>query len=210
RQIELERLKEERNEMEAEIRLIDQRIKEYGERIDELRKMREKMEDEKKKLTLLNTLEKIMGEFRMDMISRIRPTLSAYASSLMEILTEGKYSQVELNENYDIMIYDGGKAYEIGRFSGGEEDLANLCIRLSISQMLADRAGGEFNMIILDEIFGSQDVNRRRNILNTLTSLSSRFRQIFVVTHIEEIKQMVDNAIIVYEDEDGSSRIKVE
>ncbi|RLF13956.1 MAG: SMC family ATPase, partial [Thermoprotei archaeon] len=188
----------------------DQRIKEYGERIDELRKMREKMEDEKKKLTLLNTLEKIMGEFRMDMISRIRPTLSAYASSLMEILTEGKYSQVELNENYDIMIYDGGKAYEIGRFSGGEEDLANLCIRLSISQMLADRAGGEFNMIILDEIFGSQDVNRRRNILNTLTSLSSRFRQIFVVTHIEEIKQMVDNAIIVYEDEDGSSRIKVE
>lgn len=210
KQMEVDGVREEIKEIEGEARLLKQRIHELNQRIEDLREMRKRMAEEQDKLSKLNVLEKIMGDFRIDLISRIRPTLSAYASSLLEILTDGKYSEMELNENYDIMVYDGGKAYEIGRFSGGEEDLANLCIRLSISQMLADRAGGEFNMIILDEIFGSQDVNRRRNILGALNSLSNRFRQIFIITHIEEIKQMVGNALMVYEGEDGTSRIKVE
>lgn len=210
KQVELDRIKEEIKEIEGEERLLEQHIDELRQRIEELKEMRKRMMDEQERLSKLNLLEKIMGDFRIDMISRIRPTLSIYASSLLEILTDGKYSQMELNEDYDIMIYDGGTAYEVGRFSGGEEDLANLCIRLSISQMLADRAGGEFNMIILDEIFGSQDVNRRRNILNALSSLSNRFRQIFVITHIEEVKQMVSNAIAIYEGDDGTSRVKVE
>jgi len=210
KQIELDRVREEIKEIEGEANLLRQHIQELNQRIEDLKEMRKRMLEEQDKLSKLNVLEKIMGDFRIDLISRIRPTLSAYASSLLEILTDGKYSEMELNENYDIMIYDGGTPYEIGRFSGGEEDIANLCIRLSISQMLADRAGGEFNMIILDEIFGSQDVNRRRNILNALNSLSNRFRQIFVITHIEEVKQMVNNAIMVYEAEDGASKVRIE
>ena len=151
-----------------------------------------------------------MKSFKTDIISRIRPTISTYASKLLEILTDGKYSVLELDENYEILMYDNGRAYNINRFSGGEEDLANLCIRLAISEMLADRAGGEFNFIILDEIFGSQDANRRRNIISALNLLSNRFRQIFIITHIEDVKQFVNNAISVYEIEDGTSKIKME
>jgi len=210
KQIEVDGVKEEIKEIFGELNLLKQKIEELRARVEEIREIKRRISEEEDKLSMLNTLEKLMGEFRIDMISRIRPTLSAYASSLLEGLTDGKYSELELNENYDIMIYDGGTPYEIGRFSGGEEDLANLCIRLAISQMLADRAGGEFNFIILDEIFGSQDINRRRNILNALNALSNRFKQIFIITHIDEIKQMVTNAITVYEDEEGVSRVVIE
>ena len=57
-----------------------------------------------------------------------------------------------------LLVYDNGNAYGIERFSGGEEDLANLCLRLAISEVITERAGGVFNFIILDEIFGSQDI----------------------------------------------------
>ena len=210
KQIEVDGIKEEIKEIFGELNLLKQKIKELKSRVEEVREIKRRISEEEDRLSMLNSLEKLMGEFRIDLISRIRPTLSAYASSLLESLTDGKYSELELNENYDIMIYDGGIPYEINRFSGGEEDLANLCIRLAISQMLADRAGGEFNFIILDEIFGSQDMNRRRNILNALNALSNRFKQIFIITHIDEVKQMVTNAITVYEDEEGISRVVVE
>lgn len=210
KQIEVDGIKEEIKEIFGELNLLKQKIKELKSRVEEVREIKRRISEEEDRLSMLNSLEKLMGEFRIDLISRIRPTLSAYASSLLESLTDGKYSELELNENYDIMIYDGGTPYEINRFSGGEEDLANLCIRLAISQMLADRAGGEFNFIILDEIFGSQDINRRRNILNALNALSNRFKQIFIITHIDEVKQMVTNAITVYEDGEGVSRVVVE
>jgi exonuclease SbcC len=117
---------------------------------------------------------------------------------------------MELDEDYNIMIYDDGNSYSIQRFSGGEEDLANLCLRLAISEVITERAGGIFNFIILDEIFGSQDMVRRQNIMKALNGLSSKFRQIFLITHIDDVKNYVENVINVSENEDGTSVVKIE
>jgi exonuclease SbcC len=89
-------------------------------------------------------------------------------------------------------------------------DLANLCLRLAISEVITERAGGLFNFIILDEIFGSQDMIRRQNIMKALNSLSSKFRQIFLITHIEDIKNHMENIILVSENESGISTVKIE
>ncbi|KAA0008944.1 MAG: SMC family ATPase [Thermoplasmata archaeon] len=210
KQEEIHALREEIKEREGDLKLVKEQIRELEKRIQDQEETERKIEGERERLADLNLLEDVMKSFKIDIISRIRPTISTYASKLLEILTDGKYSVLELDENYEILMYDNGRAYNINRFSGGEEDLANLCIRLAISEMLADRAGGEFNFIILDEIFGSQDANRRRNIISALNLLSNRFRQIFIITHIEDVKQFVNNAISVYEIEDGTSKIKME
>ena len=144
------------------------------------------------------------------MISRIRPTLSSYSSDFFERLTDGKYRELELDENYNLLVYDNGNAYGIERFSGGEEDLANLCLRLAISEVITDRAGGVFNFIILDEIFGSQDLFRRQNIMKALNGLSSKFRQIFLITHVDDVKNDMENTITILEEENGESKIKIE
>jgi exonuclease SbcC len=83
-------------------------------------------------------------------------------------------------------------------------------LRLAISEVITERAGGIFNFIILDEIFGSQDIFRRQNIMKALNSLSSKFRQIFLITHIDDLKNDVENIIFVNENEDGTSSIKIE
>jgi exonuclease SbcC len=195
---------------ESEKKLLNQRIENLKEKITELQEYLTKIKQEKIITNNLGMLSEIMSNFRTFLISRIRPTLASYSSDFFERLTDGKYRELELDENYNLLIYDNGNPYEIERFSGGEEDLANLCLRLAISEVITERAGGVFNFIILDEIFGSQDIFRRQNIMKALNSLSSKFRQIFLITHIDDVKNDMENIIFVNENEDGTSSIKIE
>jgi len=190
---------------ESNKKLLLQKIGNFKEKINDLEKSKKKIKEEKSITQHLGMLSEVMTDFRTHLISRIRPTLSTYSSDFFERLTDSKYHQLELDENYDLLIYDNGEAYSIQRFSGGEEDLANLCLRLAISEVITERAGGVFNFIILDEIFGSQDYIRRKNIMKALNLLSSKFRQIFLITHVDDVKNDMENIINVTETDDGIS-----
>ncbi len=69
-------------------------------------------------------------------------------------------------------------------------DLANLCLRVAISRVIAEMSGaGPTGFMGFDEIFGSQDSERRAEILAAFQHLRERYRQIFIVSHIDEIKE---------------------
>lgn len=103
--------------------------------------------------------------------------------------------------------FDGRVAHPLKRFSGGEQDLAGLCVRLGLSRMAARQRGVEASFAILDEVFGSQDEKRRRLITEQLQALSdAEFHQIFVITHTDDVLEHCDLAIYVTRGEDGISR----
>jgi len=195
---------------QSSVKIINQEIKTYKDKLFEIQRFKKQIKEEKNSVRYLGMLSDIMSDFRTFLISRVRPMLSSYASDFFSRLTDNKYSEVELDENYNLLVYDNGELYNINRFSGGEEDLANLCLRLAISEVITERVGGVFNFIILDEIFGSQDKIRRQNIMKSLNTLSSKFRQIFLITHIDDIKNYMENIIQVFENENGTSLIKLE
>lgn len=197
-------------EQEGKKNLIGQQIKTYEKNIEEQQKLLKKLQNERMESQQLSMLSEVMDSYRTYLISQIRPTLSSHASELFDQLTEGKYSQIELDEDYNLVVYDRGVPYSIERFSGGEEDLANLCIRLAISEIITERAGSIFQFIILDEIFGSQDQIRKQNIIRALSNYSSKFRQIFLITHVEDIKHFTQNIITITEDDSGISSIRME
>ncbi|MFA5312064.1 MAG: SMC family ATPase [Methanomassiliicoccales archaeon] len=193
-------LKEEASGIEAGMDSARARISDLeaeSRRADELR-MRQ-ME--------LNVLLGVMKEFRSNVMSRVVPTLSRTSSELFTELTEGRFGGMDLDDDYEVHIFDGGERYPLSRFSGGESDLANLSLRLAISGMIAERSGRHVDLLVLDEIFGSQDNVRKRNIMNLLSTLQRRFSQIMVITHIDDIKDAVDDLIMVSETNDGCSRI---
>ncbi|OYT66558.1 hypothetical protein B6V00_03325 [ANME-1 cluster archaeon ex4572_4] len=175
------------------------------DKIEEQRWLLAEKEKEETEIMYFRLLERLMSDFKVHLVGRIRPMLSDYASEMLGKMTDGKYSKLELDENYDVFIYDEGTPYELSRFSGGEEDLANLCLRLAISAVVAERSAIQTNFIILDEIFGSQDALRKRNIITALNELSKKFRQIFLITHIEEVKDFMEHVLQVTEDEAGVS-----
>jgi exonuclease SbcC len=195
---------------EAEAHLNERELQIRREQLEETVSREKSMAEMTKRMEQLTVLSSVMKEFRANVMSRIVPTLSGISSTLLADLTDSKYGGMELDGNYEIHIFDGGVKYPLSRFSGGEGDLANLCLRLAISRVIADRAGSNVNFLILDEIFGSQDQTRKRNIMMTLNQLSRQFHQIVLITHIEDIKEFMGHVLNVKEREDGTSEVTLE
>ena len=169
----------------------------------ETRKKWKKADNEAKKL---NVLDELMDRFRQNLASRIRPMLIARTSQLVAGTTGGRYAAVDLDEEYNVYVYDGTESFPIKRFSGGEQDLVNLCLRVAISQVISEQNSSTgINFIALDEIFGSQDAGRKESILKALNNISGQFRQIFLITHHEDLKDAMQHVLIVQEVEEGMS-----
>ncbi len=178
--------------------------------ITEQKQLAKEIEETENDIVYLNALDEYFGQFRLELAGRIRPLIAQRASELLSLTTTSRYSHIDLDQDYNIHIFDGNIAFPIERFSGGEQDLANLCLRISISQVVAERSGGApINFIVLDEIFGSQDSERRDLILNALGQLSSQFRQIFIITHIETVKDMLPVLLNVRAKDDVTSVVEM-
>ncbi len=157
--------------------------------------------------SLHDELDDEYAALREELNDQLRPELSELASTFLESLTAGRYASLELDENYGVQVLEDGLPKTV--LSGGEEDICNLVLRLAISQMIAERAGQPFSLLILDEVFGSLDESRRENVLALLRRLHDRFEQVMVITHIEDVREGLDRVLSVsYNQESGSSRVQ--
>ncbi len=193
----------------TELKVTQKDFESQMERLDQLQKISQKLDESRDKQFYGQKLSQLFSEFREHLISRIRPTLSDFSSKLMEEMSDGRYSMVELDEDYNLRLMDSGSFFGIERFSGGEKDLANLCLRLSISLALTESAGLDRSFIILDEVFGSQDDERKELILKALANLKQRFPQILLITHVEDIRDRVDALIELNRKPSGWSEIEI-
>ena len=152
-------------------------------------------------------LDRAFTDLRTDLNFQLRPELSELASAFLSELTDDRYSRLELDDQYNVLILEDNVPKPV--ISGGEEDLANLVLRLAISQMIAERAGQAFSLLILDEVFGSLDVSRRDNVIDLLRHMQDRFEQVILITHIESVRDGVDRVITVrYDEATGSSVVE--
>lgn len=160
-------------------------------------------------LALYQELDRAFSDLRTHLNLQLRPDLSELASGFVRDLTNGRYSEIELDEDYEATLLEGGEPRPV--ISGGEEDIANLALRLAISQMIADRAGQPLSLLVLDEIFGSLDEERRNAVLDLLRSLADRFPQVILITHIEAVREGFDRVIRVdFDAERGAARVRDE
>ncbi|HEU4997243.1 MAG TPA: SMC family ATPase [Gemmatimonadaceae bacterium] len=156
---------------------------------------------------LHDELDRAYTDMRAELNQHLRPEISELASSFLSELTDGRYGELELDDDYNIIVLEDGIPKPV--ISGGEEDLANLVLRLAISQMIAERAGQSFSLLVLDEVFGSLDDARRHNVVELLRRLHDRFEQVVLITHIESVREGLDRVLTVrYDEETGTSRVE--
>jgi exonuclease SbcC len=140
----------------------------------------------------------LLSEFRNTVVQAIGPQLAAQAADLFAELTDHEYETLDVDPNtFDIKISDAGVAHGLARFSGSETDLANLALRVAISEHVRFQSGGAVGLLVLDEVFGPLDPDRKERMLQALNRLGSRFRQVLVITHDESIKEQLPSAIEV-------------
>jgi exonuclease SbcC len=175
-------------------------------RIDETAEARAKLASIEAERLVVEELDRTMGDLRESLNFALRPELAEIASGLLDTLTDGRYSHAEFSEDYELTVLEDGLVKPV--ISGGEEDLCNLVLRLAISQMIAARAGHAFSLLILDEVFGALDDNRRANVMALLRRLGDRFTQIIVITHIGHVRDALDHVVrLEYDALSGSSRV---
>jgi DNA repair protein SbcC/Rad50 len=202
----LQRRQAQAAEVRESLGILNDRSKRLDEEIEEKKKLKRQIEADEETIRYLAQLEYILREFQADLISRIRPLIAQRASLLLDQVTEGRYSQIELDEDYTISIIDDGVSHPIKRYSGGEEDLINLCLRIAISQIIVEQISGSGSgLIALDEVFGSQDRERRERLIRAMQSLTPFFRQILFITHVEDLQERVPNVLHVSENSDRNA-----
>ena len=176
----------------AAVQVADQRI---AEREGRAARVAELATD----VRLHDELDRALQDLRSELNAQMRPDLSERASDFLAALTDGRYNELEIDEEYDVSIVEDGLAKPV--ISGGEEDVANLALRLAISQMVAERAGQPLSLLVLDEIFGSLDEYRRRSVIELLRALADRFPQVILITHIDSVREGVDRVLRVEVDQ---------
>ena len=151
------------------------------------------------------------------LIDTLLPKVEDTANELLARMTDGRmHVKLETQrerrggqggaiETLDITISDelGARAYEL--FSGGEAFRINLALRIALSKELARRRGASLPTLFIDEGFGTQDASGRDRILDVMGAIQDDFEQIFVITHLEDLKDAFPVHIQVEKDERGAS-----
>jgi DNA repair protein SbcC/Rad50 len=146
----------------------------------------------------LERVSLLLDGFRDHLVARIGPELSREAEALFRDLTNREYEDLRIHEDtLAIEIADGTQYFPIERFSGSEADLANLALRVAISTHLSRVSGADLGMLVLDEVLGSLDVERKDLFVQTMGRLAGRFHQLFVITHAEQVKDQFPASIEV-------------
>jgi len=194
-------------ESRGELVAAETAVREAERRLAE-RAARERTISERKiELRLHHELDRAFSDLRAELNAAMRPEISTLASAFLSDLTDARYDEVDLDENYQVVVLDEGVPKPV--ISGGEEDIANLVLRLAISQMIAERAGQPLSLLVLDEIFGSLDESRRQHVLGLLRRLGDRFPQVILITHIEQVRDGLDRVIrVTYDATTGTSVVR--
>lgn len=169
-----------------------------SKRLFDAREQHSKIGDLETDSRYLSRVGELLADFRNSVVSSVGPRLAVQAAELFGELTDREYDRLEVDpETFQLQITDKGESYGLERFSGSETDLANLALRVAISEHVRFQSGGAVGLMVLDEVFGPLDEDRKARMLGALEQLRARFRQILVVTHDTSIKDELPSAIEV-------------
>lgn len=111
------------------------------------------------------------------------------------------------NRGLDLMVYSTvtGREREIRTLSGGESFMAALALALGMADQIRMRAAAiNLDMLFIDEGFGSLDEHSRGQAVRVLKNMAEGNRLIGIISHVTELKQEIDDQLIVTRDEKGS------
>ena len=152
------------------------------------------------------------------LIEQALPQIEQKANDLLDRLSDGKMSirfvtqaeykdkkRDDLKETLDIQISDASGTRDYEMYSGGEAFRVNFAVRLALSEILAQRKGARLQTLVIDEGFGSQDVQGRQRLIEAINAVKNDFAKIFIITHLDELKDAFPNRIEIEKTERGSS-----
>jgi exonuclease SbcC len=179
-------------------RSLTQKVKDLEIAADRVGMVRTNLASLKTEIEILKLTRSAIADYVVYVMQVVRARLETEVSSIIAEITGGKYDRILIDEDFNLLVRDQEREYAVDRFSGGEQDDIAVALRIALSRYLAElHQVHESTLLIFDEIFGSQDEERRANLLTALRSQESRFPQIILISHIAEIQGEFENTLLV-------------
>ena len=187
----------------------EEKIADYKKSEAQIAALKQQITAVKDEIELLKLTRALIAEYVVYLMQVVRSRLEGEVSHIISEITGGRYEQVLLDEDFNLLVRDVDDDYAIDRFSGGEQDDIAVALRIALSRYLAElHQVHESTFLIFDEIFGSQDEERRSNLLTALRTQESRFPQILLISHIAEMQGEFANTLVIEMGTDGASQVK--
>jgi DNA repair exonuclease SbcCD ATPase subunit len=157
------------------------------------------------KLKLANELMEILGNggIKSYIFDAITPELNKYANDYLsvidelisvEITTVSKTKAGDLREKFEVKVDNriGGGSFKLN--SGGEKQKVNLAIALAFNRVMRSMSA-DVPLLVLDEPFEALDADSSERVTELLGSLDAK--NIYLVTHNQEVKDLVSQRLVV-------------
>jgi len=217
---ELFRLRETENKVRSELGGAQQRVDVLDTQRARKAVFEKECDEIQKQIGRHRTLERAFGKDGVPalLIEQALPQIEDRANELLDRLSDGQMSirfatqaeykdkkRDDLRETLDIQISDAAGIRNYEMYSGGEAFRVNFAIRLALSKILAQRKGARLQTLVIDEGFGSQDIQGRQRLIEAINLVKNDFAKILVITHLDELKDAFPTRIEVEKTERGST-----
>lgn len=111
------------------------------------------------------------------------------------------------NRGLDLMVYSTvtDREREVRTLSGGESFMAALSLALGMADQIQEGSAAiRLDMMFIDEGFGSLDEHSRNQAVRVLQQMAGGSRLIGIISHVTELKQEIEDQLLVSKDEEGS------
>ena len=130
----------------------------------------------------------ILTMARTSMVGRVLPTTEQNLRLLLPRLTDQRYHDATLSEDYRLEVWDAEAGRYVAKdiFSGGARDQFSLALRLAFAlATLPQELGTTPGFIFLDEPLSAFDSPRTDALVDLLTTgqIARSFAQIFLISH---------------------------
>ena len=115
--------------------------------------------------------------------------------------------RIHKNRGLDLMVYSTvtGKEREVRTLCGGESFMAALSLALGMADQIQEGSAAiHLDVMFIDEGFGSLDEHSRNQAVKGRQQMASGSKLIGIISHVSELKQEMEDQLIVSKDENGS------
>lgn len=143
----------------------------------------------------------------------------SHANIRLSKMTNGRYllyRKVDLSKgrsqqglDMEIFDFETGKKRDVKTLSGGETFKAALSLALGLADAIENKVGAiSIDTLFIDEGFGTLDDDSLHQAIEILLELKSDNKSIGIISHVQELKDIISTKLIVTKDEEGS-KIKI-